>query len=129
MKLVIDTNIIFSALCKPNSRAGKVIFLAIEGRLELYAPETVKSELKRTLKNKLDYEKEESKETISSLPITWIEKEIYREYAEEFDLKDKNDRSVAACSLILNCALLTGDKDFDNVKKVKVTSLKDVALE
>jgi len=50
-------------------------------------------------------------------------------YTEEFDLKDENDRSVAACCLILNCALLTGDKDFDNVKKIRVIRLKDVELE
>jgi len=31
--------------------------------------------------------------------------------------------------LILNCALLTGDKDSDNVKKIKVMSLRDVVLD
>ena len=126
MKLVIDTNIIFSALYNPDSKAGKIIFLAIEEEIELYAPESVKSELTRILEKKLDYKKEEVEETIISLPITWIEKEIYDEYTEEFDLKDENDRSIAACCLILNCALLTGDKDFDNLKKIKVVKLGEV---
>ena len=129
MKFVIDTNIIFSALYNPHSKAGEIILFAIEGKIELYAPESVKSELTKILEKKLDYEKEEIEETITSLPITWIEKEIYEEYKEEFDLRDENDRSVAACCLILNCALLTGDKDFDNVKKIKVMSLRDVVLE
>jgi len=129
MKLVIDTNIIFSALYNPDSKAGGIILFAIEGKIELYAPESVKSELTKILEKKLDYEKEEIEETITSLPITWIEKEIYEEYKEEFDLRDDNDRSVAACCLILNCALLTGDKDFDNVKKIKVMSLRNVGLE
>lgn len=129
MKLVIDTNIIFSALYNPDSKAGEIILFAIEGKIELYAPESVKSELTRILEKKLDYEKEEIEETITSLPITWIEKEIYEEYKEEFDLRDENDRSVAACSLILNCALLTGDKDFNNLKKIKVVSLKYVELD
>jgi len=129
MKLVIDTNIIFSALYNPHSKAGEIILFAIEGKIELYAPESVKSELTKILEKKLDYEKEEIEETITSLPITWIEKEIYEEYKEEFDLRDDNDRSVAACCLILNCALLTGDKDFDNVKKIKVMSLRNVGLE
>jgi len=129
MKLVIDTNIIFSALYNPHSKAGRIILFAIEGKIELYAPESVKSELTRILEKKLDYKKEEVEETVISLPVTWIEKEIYKEYTEEFDLKDENDRSVAACCLILNCALLTGDKDFDNVKKIKVIRLRDVGLE
>ena len=129
MKFVIDTNIIFSALYNPHSKAGEIILFAIEGKIELYAPESVKSELTKILEKKLDYEKEEIEETITSLPITWIEKEIYEEYKEEFDLRDENDRSVAACCLILNCALLTGDKDFDNVKKIKVMSLRNVGLE
>ena len=129
MKFVIDTNIIFSALYNPHSKAGEIILFAIEGKIELYAPESVKSELTKILEKKLDYEKEEIEETITSLPITWIEKEIYEEYKEEFDLRDDNDRSVAACCLILNCALLTGDKDFDNVKKIKVMSLRNVGLE
>jgi len=128
MKFVIDTNIIFSALYNPHSKAGEIILFAIEGKIELYAPESVKSELTKILEKKLDYEKEEIEETITSLPITWIEKEIYEEYKEEFDLRDENDRSVAACCLILNCALLTGDKDFDNVKKIKVMNLRDVVL-
>ena len=126
MKLVIDTNIIFSTLYNPHSKAGEIILFAIEGKIELYAPESVKSELTKILEKKLDYEKEEIEETVISLPITWIEKGIYEEYKEEFDLKDENDRSVAACCLILNCALLTGDKDFDNVKKIKVVKLGKV---
>ena len=126
MKLVIDTNIIFSALYNPHSKAGGIILFAIEGKIELYAPESVKSELTKILEKKLDYEKEEIEETVISLPITWIEKGIYEKYKEEFDLKDENDRSVAACCLILNCALLTGDKDFDNVKKIKVMKLGKV---
>ena len=129
MKLVIDTNIIFSALYNPHSKAGEIILFAIEGKIELYAPESVKSELTKILEKKLDYEKEEIEETITSLPITWVEKEIYEEYKEEFDLRDENDRSVAACCLILNCALLTGDKDFDNIKEIKVMSLRNVGLE
>ena len=39
MNLVVDTNILFSALYDPTSDAGKLILFVLERRVSLFAPE------------------------------------------------------------------------------------------
>ena len=83
MKFVIDTNIIFSGIYDLNSNAGKILLLAVEEKIELFAPVQVKDELFRTLKKKLKFSINEVNDLILILPITWIEEEIFEDVEEK----------------------------------------------
>ncbi|UCE38499.1 MAG: putative toxin-antitoxin system toxin component, PIN family [Thermoplasmata archaeon] len=129
MNLIIDTNIIFSALYSEESPAAHLIQMAIFGEMRLFSPEHVKNELERILITKLSYKKEEITDLFESLPISWIESKIYEDKVKEATklIKDKDDVPIVACSLATGYAIVTGDKHFLPVKKsnIKVLRLRD----
>lgn len=91
----------------------------IEKKIDLFAPEYVKDELKRILTDKLDYSMRETNETIKSLPIKWVDKEIYKDaerYVERC-LKDEKDIPILACALALDADVVSGDKTYSQLKK------------
>lgn len=122
-KAIIDTNVIFSALYKPKSAPGIVIFLAIEGIVNLIAPISVKEEILRKLKEKLEFSSEEAQFIVSSLPIDWIEKEIYEDLLTKAKnmIRDKSDAPIIALYLTTRYPIITGDKDIleSNVEAYK----------
>ena len=123
-KAVIDTNIIFMSLYNPKGKAGKIIGYATENKLTLFATESVKQELSVVLKRELSLDDSEIKFIIDSLPITWIEKEIYQSALKKTKVKHKPDKPTEALSLILDCGILSADTDFDNIKnKINVNNL------
>ncbi|MFQ6137087.1 MAG: PIN domain-containing protein [Candidatus Hydrothermarchaeales archaeon] len=128
--VVVDTNIIFSALYDLRSRAGRLLFFAIEGRVDLVASEYIKGELERNLREKLDYTDEEFKETVNALPIKWIEDE---RYSKEIDkaaelITHKRDIPILALALHMRCGVASGDEHFLKVKykDFKSWRLKDL---
>jgi len=129
MKFVLDTNIIFSGIYDLDSNAGKILFLATEEKLELFSPQQVKDELSIILGKKLKFLKNETEEMISSLPIQWIEKEIFEENLEMADkfIRHKKDVPILACALSLGVDIITGDKHFRDVKTkgIKIWKLKE----
>ena len=130
MKVVVDTNIIFSALYNYKSDAGQLMLAGIEKKIDLFAPEHVQDELKRILIDKLDYSMRETNETIKSLPIKWVDKEIYKDaerYAERC-LKDEKDIPILACALALDADIVSGDKHLLSVKEgiAKAWRLKEL---
>ena len=135
MKLVIDTNIIFSALYNLDSPAGKLLVMAIEEKVELVSPIQVKEEFLRALKDKLGYTDKEIKETVLALPVTWIEEEIFIDAMEEARLaiSHEKDAPVIACAITLKYDVLSGDRHFHPlikpvVKTWKLTSLEKMKL-
>ncbi len=119
MKLVIDTNIIFSALYNPDSDSGKLILLAIEDKVTLLAPEEVREELRKVLGKRLDYSDDEINDTLRALPITWIDAELYQhaiKYAKP-QIKHEKDVPVLACALALDLPIVSGNKHLLLVKK------------
>lgn len=130
MKIIIDTNILFSALYNLNSNAGDLFVLAAYNKIELYAPEFTKEELIRIVKDKLHYSDKEISYSIAALPVTWIEQEIYSlnlERAKEY-IDHIADIPVVACSLTLNFDIVSGDTHFHPLKKEgpKVWKLKEL---
>jgi predicted nucleic acid-binding protein len=117
-KVVIDTNVIFSGLYDLNSRAGRLLLYAIEGKIELIGSNYIKAELERNLKGKLDYTGEEFRETIKTLPIKWMEDEVYaREIAKaEKLIKHKRDIPILALAMYLGCGVVSGDGHFHSIK-------------
>ena len=133
MRFVLDTNIIFSGIYQLDSNAGRLLLLAAEGKIELLAPDHVKIELARILDLKLSFSKDEVDDIINSLPINWIEEDIYVEKMEEASglIAHDNDVPVLACALALNAGIISGDKHFQRVrtKKIKVWKLKKAVAE
>jgi predicted nucleic acid-binding protein len=127
MNLVVDTNILFSALYDPTSDAGKLILFALERRVGLFAPESVKQELEHNLRKKLAYAEAEACETIAALPVKWIESGLYAEAMDvaKSQLTHKADVPVLACALALGYEIVSGDKHLLSIepKVVKVWRL------
>lgn len=111
IKAVIDTNVIFMAVYEPNSKAGNIINAALNNKIKLYSPDSVKEEICRVLKRELNFTDDEIKEIIFSLPIIWIEKEIYKDFLEKTKTRHKPDKPVEALSLVLNCGILSANKE------------------
>jgi predicted nucleic acid-binding protein len=118
MNLVVDTNILFSALYDPTSDAGKLIHFALERKVDLFAPETVKLELERGLRKKLAYPEAEASETIAALPVKWVESGLYAGAmdAAKSQLTHEADVPVLACALVLGHEIVSGDKHLLSVK-------------
>ena len=128
MRFVLDTNVIFSGIYDMDSNAGKILFLATQGKVKLFSPEYVRSELAVILGKKLRFSKSEIEDIISSLPVKWIESELYSELEDKASslISHKRDIPVLACALSLGVDIISGDKHFQKVKtrKIKIWKLK-----
>ena len=109
--LVIDTNILFMALTKQREPA-KLIDLAIQEKIILFAPDSVRKELGRVLRRELFMEENLIKQIIKSLPVKWANSSIYGPYLRKTEVKHKSDKPVEALALALNCKILSADKHF-----------------
>lgn len=119
MRLVIDTNVLFSALYDPDTPPGRIVMLAIEGELQLFAPDTVRTELERALVGKLGYTPEEWRRTLVALPVEWMEARIYEDRLAEAReaIRDASDAPIIALALAIGADVVSGDKAFHPLRK------------
>lgn len=138
MKLVLDTNILFS-LFKKDSYARKIIK---NYDLELISPEFSLIELEKhseIIMRKSGINKNEFKITIEELKaiITFISEEKYiqeiknaAKLAEKLDKKDKTeflqDIDFMALALTEKCALWSNDKLLKKQSKVKIVHSEEI---
>jgi len=118
MNIVVDTNVLFSALYAPASDARKLILFALEMRVDLFAPESVKRELEHGLRKKLAYAEAEARETIAALPVKWVESGAYAGAMDvaKGQLTHEADVPVLACALVLGHEIVSGDKHLLSIK-------------
>jgi predicted nucleic acid-binding protein len=128
MRIVVDTNVVFSALINSSSTIPEII-LAPYSRFKFYAPEFLFEELdnhkEKLIKASKLSEKEIDKEKrclfkqINTISLDVIPQEIW-EVADNltFDI-DPNDISFVALSIFLDARLWTGDKVLYNGLKNK----------
>ena len=126
-KFIVDTNIIFSALYKPVSNAGLLIELALEGKIELYGPEKVREELMKNLKEKLMMNNIEIDAILQGLPLTWLDRTLYENFMRKAQklISDK-DASFLAAHFLTKYPIITGDKEFSNIKGIKIYKLREI---
>ncbi len=126
MNIVIDTNVLFSALYRPTSVPGRIIELALEDEITLYAPDTVLKELERNLKDKLDYSTDEWNKNQQALPIEWIQETIYEPQLETAHtaINDASDAPIIATALTVDAIIVSGDKHFHPLEKDIVETYK-----
>ena len=111
-KIVIDTNIIFMALYDPDGKAGKILKSASEGKIKLFAPDSVNEEIIRVLKREYSFSDEKINAILERPPITWVGRDIYYDFISKTKVKHKPDKPIEALSLVLNCGILSADTDF-----------------
>ncbi len=131
MRLVIDTNMIISALV----RDGKCREIITSNEFEFLSPEFVLEEIDKYKKYIL--EKSDMSEHDYLLLIEFIFSKIkivvHETYenklkeAEKIMEEDKKDAPFVACYLSLNCdGIWTNDSDYDGKKELKLFSTKDL---
>lgn len=126
MDLVVDTNVLFSALYAPNSPPGRIVELALEGEVTLYAPAQVMDELERNLRETLGYTDPEWDETRRALPVNWVQEPVYEDLlpkAEEA-IGDPSDEPVVAVALLVGAPVVSGDSDFHPLEEDVVVTRK-----
>lgn len=117
-RLVVDANVLFSALYDPASTCGQIILLAIEGEVVLAAPETVREEMRRALLRKLGYSAAEAGAALAALPVAWSEPMEYegRLPTATAALRDATDAPIVALALALGADVVSADKDLHALK-------------
>lgn len=113
-RVVVDTNVLVSGLYRLDSPPGRVLMLGAEDRLELLAPEAVRHELRRILQDKLDYADDEVEETLTALPVEWVDPAVFDDHLPpaEDAISDPDDVPVVALALALDAPAVSGDADF-----------------
>ncbi|MEM8896362.1 MAG: PIN domain-containing protein, partial [Bacteroidota bacterium] len=119
LKLVVDTNIVFSALINTNNRMVEIL-LHPENRIKFYAPYLLKEEITR-YQEKLAASSKLSSPTLTEVSEKIIDKLVFisedlistESWNQAFKLVskiDQNDTPFVALAIDLNCQLWTGDK-------------------
>ncbi len=133
MKLILDSNIIFSALIK-NSRTRDII---LSDLFELYAPEYIFKEITKhkellLKKSKLNGGDFEALLLLLQKHIHLVTKEKYYEkmaIAEDIlGNIDITDSPFLALALALNCSIWSNDGHFRQQDKVVVYTTKDLTI-
>lgn len=120
MRLVVDTNIVFSTLLNPRSSIGEIL-MNVQDEFTFFAPELLKKEISRYIPKIIVYSKlpEEElfliKEAVMAA-ITLISEDIIDEssWQQAYTLAkdiDEDDTPFLALAIDLNCKLWTGDKE------------------
>lgn len=131
MRIVIDANVLFSALIKPGITRRILLF----SDFELFAPEFSIIEFKKhfpELKDKTGLPTEELDrlldKLIDSAGIMLVPFEDFkskRTLAEEIS-PDTDDSAYFALALHLNCPIWSNDKALKKQEKVKIISTKEL---
>ena len=132
MKLVVDANILFSALIK-EGMTKKILF---DLSYELYSPAFIFEEFKKHQNEilfKTHRTNEEFYKILESLKeiISFVPDEDFTDYIEgaEKICPDYDDSAYFALALKLNCPIWSGEKSFKEQSKIKVFNTKELVEE
>ena len=127
MKIIIDTNIIFSALLKTQTTFGQIIFNS-DGVFEFYSPHYLRTEIRKhwdrikKISKLTDKQLEESYDSLLT-KITFINEEIipqkiWEDSEKITDGTDLDDTDFVTLTKYLKGKLWTGDLELrDGLKK------------
>ncbi|SHI93134.1 Predicted nucleic acid-binding protein, contains PIN domain [Cruoricaptor ignavus] len=119
MNLVVDANIIFSALLNPSSDIGTML-LSFDAEYRLFAPEFIRTELSRYSEKIRKYSKLDDDElqlicrevfsTVNLISEDLISLESWKRAHHLLKEIDEDDTPFLALALELNTKIWTGDK-------------------
>lgn len=122
-KIIVDTNIVFSAILNTNSRIGQILISGQE-IYDFYAPKYLRDEIlehREKLKKRANLSDDEFLEVyeivmknITILNHSIIDKRYYRKAIGLCEDIDLDDIPFVSFSLFLKCNLWTGDKKLIN---------------
>lgn len=131
MRLVVDTNILFSFFWKKSFLAK----IMTSQELELFSPEYALEEIKKYEKEimkKTGLNKAEFNEKREELPIfvAFVPLEEYSESLKKLkNVPDKNDIDFLALALKFNCPLWSNDAALRKQNQVRVIATKELLNE
>lgn len=131
-RVVADTNVYFMSLYNPLGKAAEFIRKALEGKVSIYSPDTVKEELIRLLQRKFEFNASDINDLIIHLPVSWVERELYENFMKTASvISHKPDRPVLATAIAIGCGIITTNrKHFLPARKfVKVWNIDDLLQE
>ena len=138
MKLVVNTNILFSIFKKDSFTRKLITNEKFRQRFRLYSPEQCLKELlnyKDEICKKAEISKEVFHEILSDIISEGLVKfvslsqyEKFLEMAKEIS-PDPNDIDIFALALKLNCPIWSNDKELKKQNVVKVYSTKELIEE
>jgi len=121
--IVIDTNILFSALYNINGIERKILNIIIKSQeIQLFAPDIFWEEIIRNLQSKLDYKAEDIDNLISKFDIIEVPFEKYKEKILEAKklISHENDTPFIAVCLLINAPIWSGNENhFKNLLTVE----------
>ena len=135
--IVIDANIVFSALIKDESLTGRIIF---SNKFSLFFPEDGLKEIEKyesyILKKRNNYKQKLSYdyllscifEVVKVVPSEYYEDKIKEAYEIMKDI-DEKDTHYVALALKLNCPIWSNDNDLKKQNKVKIYNTKELLEE
>ncbi len=119
MNLIIDTNIVFSAILNPKSNIGDLL-LNYQSKVNFYAPEFLLSEIEKYSEKIEKISKQTAQEIIISKilvlsSVTFISEDLIldKNWQKAFQLTkdvDEKDTPFIALALQMNTKLWSGDK-------------------
>ena len=108
MRILVDTNILFSALLFPNSRPAQAL-LDITRKHEMYLSDQNIAELRDILSRKRPDKLSELNAFLSELSFTLIP----AVYSQSVAMRDAKDQPILNAAIVEDIdIILTGDKDF-----------------
>jgi len=110
--IVVDTNIIFSAIYNKDGLERKILDIIIaSSKIQLFSPPIFWEEIQRTLKDKLDYPITEIDDFLSLFSIIKVpHKKFKHKIAKARELIDhKSDVPFVAVALYLNAPIWSGN--------------------
>jgi len=133
MRLVIDTNVIISAIIK----SGLTRDIIISKTMKLLTPDYSLEEIekyKEYICSKIGITKEDVEilinyifENIEIVPLEDYKKDLNKA-KEIMDKIDKDDTPFIAAALALNCGVWSDDEHFQKQNKVKIFKTKDLRV-
>jgi predicted nucleic acid-binding protein len=121
--VIVDTNIYFSAFYSPDGKEAEIVRRGNREELLLLSPDTVKEELERVLKLKLELNDAQVISIVSSLPTVWVPNVEYGRFLEEAKsvMPHEEDAPILACAMKFGAGILTGNtKHFQAAKTKKI---------
>ena len=124
-RVIVDANVLYSALYKPEGVCGNIIQAAIEGSCQLLSTDSVREKVRRNLIENLSLSEREEARLVLALPVEWVPREAYEHRINEAVqlLAHEADAPVLALSLATRLTILSGDRHFRSepvMNKVRV---------
>ena len=124
-RVIVDANVLYSTLYKPEGVCGNMIQATIEGSCQLLSTDSVREEVRRNLVENLSLSEREEARLVLALPVEWVPREAYEHRINEavLLLAHEADAPVLALSLAARHTILSGDRHFRSepvMNKVRV---------